>query len=252
MSNQQSTDIPGNASCQPELMAFLTPHMDKLNSHRQEFEKAATLHSHLVEQLATLTKAADAADAEAEQIRGRRREAMRESIGRPSKKVIDLSADQRAAYAMAEDYRSLANDITIERDRTEIAMHKSALQFNERRKTIYAALADHLLDKAFTVLPLELMAGMRLTADVQVGDKGSVWHQTPYGAANPDIETFVVNKVAARLLSHFKQRKHSLEELLPANLVAPLSRSGYGGLSHLQIKKLIDNLAAQEQATASE
>lgn len=247
----ESNAVSASASTLASIEAFQGPRLEKLRSSRTAFEENYAKHTNLVQQITAHEKAAQAAETEAQDAKAKLRDALRECAGRPSKKLHDLKAQQRAAYALAEEYRSLIQDISLERDRLEIKLHESARDFNMEIAAARYALVDFLLDKAFATMPAELLAGMHLMADVQNYDRYSEWHQTPYDELSPDIESFVINKVDGRLRTLFRQDDDSLKDLLPSEFRTPLPVGGYG-LSPMRLRKLKDDLEARERAAASE
>lgn len=234
--NESINNVAGDALLQQQL----TQHLENIAAGRAAFSTAKERHGVLSEQIVSQEKAAQASEAEAQEARQKLREALRECVGRPTKKLFELKADARAAYSLAEEYRSLSQDIAIERERAEIAMHEAARDFREGRLFAMRILADHLLEVGFSKLPIELLASLKLQHDIQ----SSPIRKLHTFASDKD---YVLANATRRLNAWFDASNDNFSHLLPAELTAPLDASGYGELTHLGLQKLKDRLEATER-----
>lgn len=237
-STTQPNDTVDNVVGEAQLKNQLSPSLEKMAASRTAFNTAKERHGVLSEQIASQEKAAQASEAEAQEAKRKLREALRECVGRPSKKLFELKADERAAYSLAEEYRSLRHDIAIERDRVEITMHEAVNTFRPESLAAKRILAEHLLEIGFSKLPIELLAGLKLQHEIQSSPDGDL---TTYDSP----KDHVLANATRRLRTWFDSTNDDFSHLLPAELTAPFDASGYG-LTHLGLKKLKDRLEANE------
>lgn len=238
------SDTP-NTAPSADLPAPLTQQLEELASYRQAFKQSAAKHADLVEQIAHQERAAQAAEAEGEAAKLKLRQALRDAVGRPTKKLYELKADEKAAYSLAEEYRSLAYDLGTERDRVAIDMRVAAARYREELTRCRASVADGLLESALAAMPPELVEALRLQAAIQDYDPTSEWHQIPMSNSATAFE-FVFDRASKRLLALLKSAPDNGPAMLPPELVSPLNAAGFVA-SPLELKKMRENLVERER-----
>ncbi|MDP2431783.1 MAG: hypothetical protein Q8O33_07110 [Pseudomonadota bacterium] len=239
------SDTP-NTSPGADLPDTLPPILEKLTSYRHELAQKEAKCADLTEQIEHQEKAALAAEAESDAAKRKLREALRASIGRPTKKMYELKAEEKSALSLAEEYRALAYDIGIERDRVVVDRHVVANNYRDTLKAARTILADHLLDRALAGVPRELVEALRLQAGLQEHDPHSEWHQIPVSDSATAFE-FVFARACKRLLALLKDAPDNRQAMLPAELATPLNTAGLVA-SPLELKRMRDDLAERERA----
>ncbi len=235
-----------NTESGADMPAPLTQQLGMLDSHRQSFEQAATKYADLVEQIAHQERAAQAAEAEGEAAKLKLRQALRDAVGHPTKKLYELKADEKAAYSLAEEYRSLAYDFGTERDRVDIDMRVAASRYREELTRIRSSVAERLLENALAAMPPELVEALRLQAEIQEYDANSAWHQIPVRNFATAFE-FVFDRASKRLLALLKSAPDNRPAMLPPELVTPLDSTRFV-TSPLKLKRMREDLAERERA----
>jgi hypothetical protein len=96
-----------------ELTEAFKERLQAFRQTRDAFEQARTAALSFAAQVASQSQAAEAAEAEARGIKTKIRETLRQMMGKPSKQLRDLSADERAHYSLAEEYRGYVEELSI-------------------------------------------------------------------------------------------------------------------------------------------
>lgn len=239
------SDTP-NTETGTDMPAPLTQLLGMLSSHRQEFELAETRRADLVEQMAHHERAAQAAEAEGKAAKLKLHQALRAAMGLPTKKLYDLKAEEKAAYSLAEEYRSLAYDISTELLRVDIDMRVGARRYSELLTRCRSSVAEGLLESALAAMPAELVTALRLQAEIEEYNPFSSWHQTPLSDANTAFE-YVFYRASKRLLALLKSMPDSGQSMLPPELVNHISTAGYL-TSTLELKRMREELAERERS----
>lgn len=236
-------ESPLGAAPITDVGSLIAPYLDKLNGHRQRFEESRARHASLIEQVATQEKAAQAAEAEGEAAKLQLREIIRDLNGRPSKKLYDLKAAERAAYSLADEYRSFGKDIAIERDRASIDAHEAASSYRSELLHAMGSVGDQLMEIGIEKLPIELLAGYFLKKTAQANTLFSEWTQLPF---HESAGEYVITLASRKLRGVLKRDHSGMKGFLPPEFSAPLDTNGFIK-THLGIKKLRDDLAERER-----
>ena len=149
----------------PETRALLETKLTELQQAKADFAAAQALCGQIAANLATLRKAGQASETEAQGIRAKLRELLRETMGKPSKKLHDLSADQRAAIVMQEEYASLADEAERELARATLEAQAPLRRIDTIHGELRQCYADAVVAEAVADLAPKLAIGLQLARD---------------------------------------------------------------------------------------
>ncbi|QSI78687.1 hypothetical protein [Niveibacterium microcysteis] len=178
----------------PETRALLEAKLTELQQAKSDFATAKALCGQIATNLATLRKAGEASETEAQGIRAKLREVLRETMGKPSKKLHDLSADQRAAIVMHEEYTSLAAEAERELARATLEAQAPLGRIDAVRRQLRDLYAGAVIDEAIAEIAPKLTVGLRLACNAFAADGFDPRHRvfdTP--------EDFAMAQVSERL-----------------------------------------------------
>ncbi|GHT95335.1 hypothetical protein AGMMS49545_18110 [Betaproteobacteria bacterium] len=120
----------------PENMATVNAIIEKIDRTYAEAaplrEKLATLEAHR----SSMLKAAEAAEGRAEDSRAEMRLIMLETLGAPSKALLEKQAQHRSEIEMAEDYRILAQKVEEEGKEIHCQISPFIRQLNNERRRL--------------------------------------------------------------------------------------------------------------------
>lgn len=231
-------------SAYPETVAAKLP---ELAATREQFAELKGRHSQFSDQIAQQIKAAEAAEGEAKTARQKLRELLRESVGRLTKKHYDLKAEERAAYSLAEDFKALATELTIEQDRLVPELNRLAHKYSMTLLSARRALSEHLYSSALAHMDEDLVASLLMQAKFQKEDLGSAYNNGA-GRNSEDAIEYVAKlflvPLIARLRAESVKRRHNL---YPPELAGDLDTSGMPNLSPIAVRKFADDLKAREE-----
>jgi ElaB/YqjD/DUF883 family membrane-anchored ribosome-binding protein len=144
----------------PANQARVTTLIKELADYHTKGKPLVDRYHELSQNSATLKASADAAEADAQRLRGEVREMLSKLIGRPSKEMRAKSAEQRAAIEMAEDYRELAQDLEDDITLAHIDACLASEKMPYRRNRIVAAYGELLLEETLADIAPRLKAAM--------------------------------------------------------------------------------------------
>lgn len=182
----------------PELQANIA----KCQATLAHYEQQAALHSQCGQQLAQQEQAAQAAEAEAVGFKEKARQLLRELMGKPDKKMHELRASERAAYSLAEDYRSFMVELELARDEAELAADEAAHRYVEARNQVITAYADILMQQALPGLD-PLLAALKMQERSLLSEgRFASWRQVGYDSAQAAVLAKFQNTLQQRLTSY--------------------------------------------------
>lgn len=146
----------------PQTQAQIDEICQQLKTHHAQFIQHQTTQTKLEENLRSLRAAAAAAEVEARQHREELRELMRETAGKPDRKLRQKSADQRSAIELSEDYASIAIEAETEIKRTMAAMSEPAARVVALRRRLLQTFAQSLLTEAIEEIAPRLKLAMNI------------------------------------------------------------------------------------------
>lgn len=130
---------------------------DRLNKVIEELHTRYATAKPLVEHYTTLNQnstalkaSADAAEADAQRLRGEVRELLTKLIGRPSKELRAKSAEQRAAIELADDYRELSEGMQDDIIVAQLDANRPARDSDAQRRKLRNTYAELLLEETLS------------------------------------------------------------------------------------------------------
>jgi hypothetical protein len=177
------------------LIALLKSCQDEL-THYQTLRKDYFAKVELVEQQ---RKNVEAAENTAKTFREQARAVLRELLGKPSKKLHDLRAEERSAYSLAEDYRSFIGELELARDEAELDMHMAGHAYTRRREDTLEEYAKALMEDAMAQSGL-LIKAIALTQDAYLREgRFAMWKQQGYNEAIDAVMALVNRRIRQKL-----------------------------------------------------
>lgn len=146
----------------PETRKHLEGVMAELASAYEEFSAARQQLETLESNANTLRRAAEAAEAQAEAHRATLRGILQETMGKPSKKLHEASADQRAAMVLAEEYRAMAEEVVPEIEEIKITASTRAKRVGGWRTKLLEEYSIALIAEALKEVGARLFLGLTL------------------------------------------------------------------------------------------
>jgi len=146
----------------PEKRAALEAMREELLEKMAGLATARSKCDEVRTNLETLRKAGAASENEATGVRARLRDLIRETLGRPSKKLHDLTAEQRSALIVAEEYQDLAKECEANLARAELDLQPHLSAIAEQRRVLISRYADALIAEAVEDCASKLALGMQL------------------------------------------------------------------------------------------
>ncbi|MCD4502896.1 hypothetical protein LQR30_02155 [Chromobacterium piscinae] len=143
--------------------------------------------------------AAEAAENSARGFREQARALLRELLGKPSKKMQELRAEERSAYTLAEDYRSFIDELEIERDEALMTMQEAGRTYADKRANALAIYAEGLLDHALdNIEPLLKALAMQKEVLNRQG-RFATWLQQGFESAQEVVIAQIKQRLERRL-----------------------------------------------------
>lgn len=217
----------------------------QLKSHHAQFLQHRATLTKLEENLRSLRAAATAAEQEARQHREALREMMRETAGKPDRKLRQKSADQRAAIELSEDYASIAVEAETEIKRTVVAMSEPAGRVVELRRLLLQTFAQALLDEAIE----EIAPRLKLALEIQRRQAGEPFNDRVllhWGDADELMKSDLL-KTIAEVLDH-----SDAIASIPDDLGSVLETTGVGDFKPLSPAQRINLTRELDASTSAE
>ncbi|WP_293765917.1 hypothetical protein [uncultured Aquitalea sp.] len=172
MSHSPITPSPALVQKQAEAETALATYQQA----RQDWQAKAVLFTQQ-------QQAAEAAEASAQGFKEQARALLRQVLGKNTKELQALRAEERAAYSQAEDFRSLLDELELARDEAELAMLEAGQGYLSRRNRALEMLADAYMAAALQQIdPLLTALSLREDALNREG-MWATWRQTGYQSA---------------------------------------------------------------------
>lgn len=216
----------------------------ELKSHHAQFMQHRATLAKLEENLRSLRAAATAAEEEARQHREALRDLMRETAGKPDRKLRQKSADQRTALELSEDYASIAVEAETEIKRTIVAMSEPAARAVELRRRLRQTFAQALLDEAIEEIAPRLKLALEIQRQQEDSERFNERMRLHWGDADALVKSDLIRTISAVF-----DRSNAIASL-PDDLGSVLETTGVGNFTPLSPAQRI-NLARQLNASTS-
>ncbi|MBV8271634.1 MAG: hypothetical protein JO067_05120 [Cupriavidus sp.] len=166
--------------CSPEQQSAL----DRYRQARTQFESARDTVVRITDDLGKHQKAAEAADSEAQAARLEAATLMRDTAT-PMKKIHDLKAKERAAYTLAEDYRSIVSEVQLALDEATLNAGIAKREEGAAYSGVVSSYAEGLMRQAAKELaPLcKAVHVLELSLQRQASPAGAEWEKLGYEKA---------------------------------------------------------------------
>lgn len=236
----------------PEPLAeMIAPQLAGLDAARQAFTEAFGRYTELSERVASFEKSAQACETEAMDAKARLRAILREGVGKLNKKAFDLKGEERAAYSLAEEYRSMGQIVALDRDKVALELNHLGRSCRTSQDIARKALVDAALERALAALPVELGVAVHLQTNLEEFDRNSDWHQFPGDSGGRTALDFVFNKLKPRLLEALSKSAMEADKVLPPALVVGFDLHGFTGNSAIAMNQQKSQLEERERALAT-
>ncbi|WP_028537345.1 hypothetical protein [Paludibacterium yongneupense] len=164
----------------------------------------------------------EAAENTAKTFREQAHSVLRELLGKPSKKLHDLRAEERSAYRLDEDYRCFISELELARDEAELDMHMAGHAYIRRREDALEGYAKTLMEDALAQSGL-LIKAIALTQDAYLREgRFAMWKQQGYNEAIDAIMALVKRRIRQKLYME-KPDLNEDEVTTPSSAVTPRS-----------------------------
>ena len=164
--------------------------------HRQDWQAKTAL-------LNQQSAAADAAETSAKGFKEQARALLRQVMGKNTKELQALRAEERAAYSQAEDFRDFLQELELARDEAEISMLEAGNSYIGKRATALATLAEGRMEEALNQLE-PLLAAIAMQEDVLNREgRFAEWKQRGH--------EFAIDAITTKLSLQIKQRMSSFK-----------------------------------------
>ncbi|WP_418648651.1 hypothetical protein ACNQFN_09375 [Thauera butanivorans] len=148
----------------PEHQAKIDEIVTRLQTEYAEFDQQRKLLTNLEENRGSLRAASAAAEEEARQHRDELRDLLRETAGKPNRKMQQKAAEQRGAIELSEDYALIAAETDADIKRTLIQMSGPAQRVVELRKILLETFAQCLLVEVIE----EIFTRLKVVFDIRL------------------------------------------------------------------------------------
>lgn len=164
--------------------------------HRQDWQSKTAL-------LNQQSAAADAAETSAIGFKEQARALLRQMMGKNTKELQALRAEERAAYSQAEDFRDFLKELELARDEAEISMLEAGSSYVSRRSTALATLAEGRMEEALNQLE-PLLAAIAMQEEVLNREgRFAEWKQRGH--------EYAIDAITTKLSLQIKQRMSSFK-----------------------------------------
>lgn len=175
-----------------EQLAAAQSALATYQQHREDWQnKAAMVVKH--------QQAAQAAEISAKGFKQQARAILHSMVGKtPPKKMVELRAEERAAYSLAEDFRYLATEMELARDAAEITMVEAGWAYLSAKNRTTQTLADGRIQDALTQMGglLSAMTLRRMVLDQP--DQAAMWQMRGFDSS--------LDVLMAELRKHLEQQ----------------------------------------------
>lgn len=149
----------------PTRQARLQKDIDELYARYAQAKPLVEHFTTLKQNADALKASANAAETDAERVRGEVRELLTKLIGRPNKELRAKNAEQRAAIELAEDYRELCADMQDDITVAELAANLPACDTDYQRGKLLNTYCELLLEEAVNEIAPQLRYSFRRLRD---------------------------------------------------------------------------------------
>jgi len=157
--------------------------LDAHHAARQQFEAEHDAYCKLRDQQNTHQQSAEAAEASALSLKEQARQLLRKLMGKPNKQLHDLRADERAAYSLAEDYRSFTDEMALHVEEGELAAAAAKLDYHESYRGLISAYAAVQKREAIAALEPLLKAIWLYERELMGEGRFASWVERGYDTA---------------------------------------------------------------------
>lgn len=186
----------------PKLNAQLS---EKLEASQQAFTVFQQTYRAYSDKAALCQQQREAAEAAENSARGFREQAralLREMLGKPSKKMQELRAEERSAYTLAEDYRSFIDELEIERDEALLAMQEAGRTYTYKRASALDTYAEGLLGQALDQIEPLLKALAVWIEVLNRQGRFANWRQQGFESAQEVVMADIHKRLEQRLYGY--------------------------------------------------
>lgn len=223
------------------------PDFSALSALRQNVEKLSARRADLVEKRERAISAKCSSESEAREETRKHRDLIISVVTLSAKNLFEAKASARAAFAMAEEWGQLSDEIGLEIARVDIDLSESYRLYLDELNRCRARFADDLLDAALAAIPDELANGLRLQAEVAEFDRQSAWHQFP--SSSKTAFDFVFEQATKRIHAKLKALP-ATNSILPPEIASPLNIK-VRPASPLEVKRIKAELDERERTAGN-
>lgn len=219
--------------------------LDQCQQAGQHFEAARDTYRNLRNQQSTHLQSAEAAEASALSIKGQAQQLLRQLMGRPSKELHELRAGERAAYSLAEDYRSFATEMALQVDESELATSIAKMRYQAGLNTLRSKYSQVIWQAALDSLePILKAVCLRERVLVSEGPFAT-WQEQGYATAFDATWAELSHELCQRAKNY---QLASSDDPVLKQITTPEGLQDFPSYSHLQLNRKRAELAARREA----
>lgn len=252
-----STSIAPVANGQPVeigagLQEFLSAQVEEVALVQKELDEVVATATRSRETERLHTQSAEQAEADADSVRLKIREAITAAGpgASPTKAMLDLKGKQRSAFALAEEYHALAKAASFEADKLDLQAYNVAAKYKSAKTSARSKAAERLIEVGLAKLPWELIAGIKLKIKAEAVESAAIIGGHPNISSAHDLVFRSVRGWIEKAVENGGQIPvGSAAEVL----LADGNLHGFGKtVSYIQRKKMLDEIEAKEAAHQQE
>lgn len=232
-------------------MTTFPPALQSALKHCQEaaehFAKQRDQYRTLRSQQGTHEQSAAAAEASAQSIKAKARALLRQVMGKPSKELHELRADERVAYSLAEDYRLFATETGLQVDEQELETSVAKDQFKASFTTVLHHYGELAYQETLAGLTPLLKAVYLRERVLAAEGRFAAWKERGFESAF-DCAWFEISSEIRRMAMEFELDRAA--DPIFQQIAIPQELDTFTSYSPAQLSKKRVELAQRKEALA--